>query len=359
MSEDKTNMKLDTCELKDVEIFEAGTWKGMKFTVEDVDRIIENFRAGVLEPYVNIDHSPEATAEFKEAFKAQSLGFVSDLRRNGKKLVADFKQVPRLLGELIQAGPLKKKSVELWKSFKSASGQLFDNVLEAVTFTGKVPAVNTLSEYVALFKQEGVQGKGEGVGEIMSFSNEDYTQETDMENVTIPKAEYDALVQKAKALDELMSKKAGEAEMKCGPEEVGKMKLTIDEQTKLIATLQAQADELTKLKADTAKAEAERFIETHIQEGRVLPKHKDFLVQQYLTFKADEAQFAVFTDELSSRAKVVDLTVKTPAGQNAEGKVELTNDPEDRKSVAEKIDKLMAEGKTYNEAHVAVVGEAP
>ena len=149
--------KLETVNIADVEIFEAGKYNGVEMTDDDIDELILNYKLGVTEPYITINHDDGATNQFKDALKSLSLGFVSDLKKVGKKLIAEFKQVPKTLAGLIQAGALKKKSIEFYKKYVHANGDIFQNVLQGVTFHGAdgSPAVTTLSDFLRLYKNGG------------------------------------------------------------------------------------------------------------------------------------------------------------------------------------------------------------
>jgi hypothetical protein len=153
-----------TKDLMGIEIFSTGVWKGREWIDQDLQDAVQNFRAGILgaEPYITIDHEPEATDEFSKALDGMALGFVKNLYKVGSKLIADFTKVPRVIAELMQAGPLKNKSIELWPDFEASDGTIYHNVLEAVTLTGKIPAVSGLSDVVALFKRgTGIAQKGD------------------------------------------------------------------------------------------------------------------------------------------------------------------------------------------------------
>jgi len=141
------NLKIDCVSLANVEILETGIWNGLKMTDEDLDEMVKNFNDKVIEPFLNLDHDDKFTDKVKQALKVVSLGFVSSLKREGSKLVADFKQVPLKVADLIKSGMLKKRSVEFFSKGFKINGKSFNNVLKAVSFFGAdIPAVNSLSD---------------------------------------------------------------------------------------------------------------------------------------------------------------------------------------------------------------------
>ena len=72
-------LKLETVNLKEIEIFSTGIWKGKDYNEKDIDDFVKNFKEGVAEPYITIDHSDKASAQFKDALQALALGFVEKL----------------------------------------------------------------------------------------------------------------------------------------------------------------------------------------------------------------------------------------------------------------------------------------
>ena len=298
----KSNFELDplwkqTKDVMNVEIFEAGTWKGRTFTENDLQDAVQNFRDGILgaEPYVTIDHDDNATKEFSHALDGMALGFVSNLYKIGKKLIADFTKVPRIIAELIMAGPLKNKSIELWPEFEAADGTIYKNVLEAVTFTGKIPAVAGLSDVVSLFKRE--------TGIVQKDNRRKIKLTTGgkkMSEITIEQSEYTELL-KFKANKEVAE------------DQVLKFKADLDKANKEIENRDKKIVDLEKFKADTQKAnevrehdEAVSFADSLIKKGTITPAHKDLYIDQFKMYKGKGPEmFKAFTDEIEARKPVV------------------------------------------------------
>jgi hypothetical protein len=338
--EQKEILKLDTVNLSGVEIFESGKWKGTEWSESDIDELISNYKSGVIEPYLNINHSDNATDEFKNALKAMSLGFVDNLRREGSKLIADFKQVPKTIGELIEAGALKKKSVEVFKRYYSAAGREYKNVLQAVTFHGAdgVPAVNTLSDFVALYKGESQKECKESNHNIdercEAESYQDSDQEvTRMEQVTIDKAEYDQL-------------KAMEGELQ-------KFKSTVEpELEKLKADKESVENELAEFKAETVKGEAEDYVNAQIEAKKILPASADFYKSQYVQFKNDEKLMAIFKADIENRPEML------PGALTDNGESVVKLDYKDSNELNTMIEKRMSAKKIdFKAARVEIFAE--
>ena len=326
------NDKIDPLETRDLmgmEIFQVGNWKGVPFTEQDLEECVQNFKAGILgsEPYVTIDHSALATKEFQAGLDGMALGFISDLFKMGAgddcKLVANLKKVPRVIFELIQAGALKNKSVELWRKYPAQDGNIYRNVLEAVTLTGKLPAVHNLSDFVALYKSETKADKVKG--EKYSFQSEDKEALTLSEPGHVAGGAEASQKQSFKeskmdgkieiTLDEYKRFLKLETEKQISDEQLMKFKADKDSLAKEKEKIANEKAELVKFKADTearqkanVKAEAEEFVSAQVKHCRILPKYKGMYIEQYLTFKAEgKDKLSLFKEEIRSRKEAVKL----------------------------------------------------
>lgn len=142
-----------------VQIFDAGQWTdsaGNKasFAPSDLDEMVANFVAlsGKVKPFLKLMHlSP---ADHRRVTAAPALGWMTSLRRDGTKLVADFANVPRKVAMLIRAGTYRRISAEIFRQFKDeSSGKIFKNVVSAAGLLGAThPAVNTLDDVFKLFE---------------------------------------------------------------------------------------------------------------------------------------------------------------------------------------------------------------
>ena len=334
-----------TKEVMGIEIFQTGIWKDRNWTDQDLQDAVQNFRNGILgaEPYITIDHEPKATDEFSKALDGMALGFVKNLYKVGKKLVADFTKVPRVIAELMMAGPLKNKSIELWPEFEAADGNIYHNVLEAVTLTGKIPAVSGLSDVVALFKREtGIAQKGDRRKIKLTTGGHK------MSEITIEQSEYTGLL-KFKAQSEVHA------------DEIVKFKAETVNFKKEIEIKDAKIVELEKFKADTAKRDQERehnkavqFAERLITKGKIIPAQKDYYVEQYKMNKAKGPEmFKAFTD-IHEKKEAVVITGEFAARGQADGKGVSKVDGD---RARENFKKESFKGKTqsaYDDLHKAV-----
>ena len=339
--------KLETKQIKNVEILKAGRYKGTDYTEKDLDMFVENFNNKIAEPTLTLDHDENLTDSVSKEFKVAALGYVESLKRVGDKLYADFKQVPKLIAELIEAGPLKQRSVEFFKAFKTSSGTTLKNVLTGVTFFGSgLPAVAGMSDLMELFKEN-----SNGVNNTVNDRSDESVhvkilfQEPKMEKIEISKDEYEKLLAIKKEYDAMKkSEPEGKAKFKDIESELEKFK---DENSSLkseLETAKKASEEFEKFKADSAKKEAEDYIDSQIASKKLLPKFRDFKVAEYLTFKADAEKLVVFKEDIESRADVIPENYQD--GSNGSS-VETFKTNED---VGPAYDKLIKQGKTHDEA---------
>lgn len=321
------DLKIQTAQLRNVEILKAGTWNGHDVTPAALDKMVENFNNQVLEPYLNLDHDDQYTNKVQRALKVVSLGFVSQLKRVGDTLVADFVQVPVKIAELIQAGMLKKRSVEYFPRF-NVNKKLHEYVLKAVSFFGAdIPAVNGLSnDFDVLLKSKDHAIALDADAESITLS---LMEKTNMDKIELLKSEYDALVSAKSESVKLSS------DLEAASAQIVTLKNDLQAANEKLADQEIAISEAAQLKKDieaerkaNLKKEAEAFIDKAVEDGKVLPKFKESMVEDYMAKAADESKIALFKEEIESRGKVINLgETRVPGTKNAGNDIsKLTND---------------------------------
>jgi hypothetical protein len=319
--------KVDVAALKDVEILDAGTWidaSGKRVTIKesDLDEMIGNFKNKIREPILNLDHNKSFTEKVKKALKVVGLGFISNLRRNGSKLIADFKEVPVKLAELIKAGSLKKRSAEFFIKGYQANGKVYNNVLSAVSFFGHdAPAINSLNnDFEVVFDALMQMDDHKIIEDNQEKTKILYKEAIKMDKVELSKDEYQELL-KQKAANEDLSVK-----FKVISDELDKMKSDLK-------GAKEKEDELTNLKADiekdkqaTLKKEAESFVDGAIKDNKIMAKFKDHYVSQYVDFSTDEDKLSMFKEEINSRSIEPKKELELGRDDIDTSKVDLEND---------------------------------
>lgn len=135
----------ETKEMENMEIFEVGEYKNGKYkaTEKRLEEIVENFR----ELKDRIKVPLKLTHDKVEG----AYGWVSNLKKKGKKLFADFKYVPKKVYDLlVNKKAFARPSIELMPEFEGK-----ENVLSGVAFLGsELPEVDSLDDLLDLYSKE-------------------------------------------------------------------------------------------------------------------------------------------------------------------------------------------------------------
>ena len=153
--------KLKTKDINGVEIFAVGTHNGIEYTEADLDDIVEAYASlseGIgYDPPVKLDHDEDQPSPFDDVSEPDggpAFGWLANVRRDGAKLLADFKKVPAKLADLIDAGAYRGRSAEVWHNIK-IDGTTYRRALKAVALLGvKMPAVKNLKDIIKLYNDD-------------------------------------------------------------------------------------------------------------------------------------------------------------------------------------------------------------
>jgi hypothetical protein len=294
--------KIEYGEINNVEIFSTGTWSGSKkiaVTPAMLDQMVHawahlNDKVSGYRPPLKLGHDDaQRFINQNKGSGAPALGWVHNLRRVGNKIVADFKNVPSKLLDLIRQKRYNSVSIELLPSLEF-EGKQFATVLTAVAILGaELPAVKGLKELSATL---GFAGE-----EPVTLSQ----KEEDTNMVTYTQEQHDALVAAA----------VGAAETKFKAEHEGKVaKLDGDLKT---ATARADTAEaaLSQFKSEAETNEITAFIDKAITEGKVMPVEKDGLVAVGKSM-AQGAKVKLGDKETTGLDAFKDMITKRPVAVN-------------------------------------------
>lgn len=135
-------------DIKGAEIFATGKWNGIDFNEKDLDDIVANF-----ESLGEVHHVPLKLGHNKEQKIVDgqpALGWVKRIYRQGQKLLADFKDMPKVIHDAVQRRLYRTVSIELLFNVDH-DGNKYNQVLDAVALLGADhPAVNTLADLQTL-----------------------------------------------------------------------------------------------------------------------------------------------------------------------------------------------------------------
>jgi len=256
----------------DAEIFSVGTWNGDKYTVADLDDIVDNFSKlkGIVKPPVKLGHNEEQMADGNPA-----LGWAAGLKRVGEKLIASLKDVPDIVYRAIKQGLYKRVSSEIFWNYKH-EGNIFKRVLAGVALLGAdIPAVTNLEDLEAYLTQStSNKGSFEKVA-VYSFNLDKDSKITDNDK----KRSKNVMSEEDKRqLTELKAKvDAAESKQKEAEVEAEEAKKTAKEyKDKMDAADKKASKELKK----TRTKEFKLFCEDMVKDGKMLPAQRDVIVAE-------------------------------------------------------------------------------
>ena len=152
------NEQPDVYTIEDVEIFSTGSFlpssgAPMEYTDDDIKKIVDGTNQFIADTGVRpanyIGHLDDT-----ERREAPALGFLSNLRQKGDKVVADLVNVPKRLADAIRTGAYSNRSIELLEDFEEpTNGKSYDYVIQALAWISEMPAVKNLNDLVEVYKQ--------------------------------------------------------------------------------------------------------------------------------------------------------------------------------------------------------------
>ena len=294
-------------ELTDVPIMEEGTWNGHVFTSEDLDDIANNFieLKAELKPYLKLGHNEDQALLKSDGLP--SAGWISELKREGTRLLAKIVNIPKTIFELIKKGAYGRFSSEIYfdavikdKNYKRA--------LKAVALLGAdTPAVTSMPDLLNVY----------------SFS-----------------------------YDKIVNTNEGEKFM----DEIKTEMLTMKSENDLLKDSNVKlADRIAKFEAEKKAEKIQDYLEKKVTEGKIVPAQFDSLKK--LMSEDDVVKFS-FDDKFELLKSFIDNTpVNLELGEKSVNfkKESLTADDE----LHEKVLTFSKENKvSYRDAlHTVIRGE--
>lgn len=338
---------LETRDLVNQELFSAGTWNDEKFTIEDLDGMVEAFAAtkAAINPRVKLGHTPKQLLLQANGYPAA--GWIENVRREGSKLMGDIRRMPRKIFELVQAGGYREKSAEILQNVK-IGGKLYRNVLKAVAILGEeMKGVRNIDDLVALYSDGGGRGKPEGAGDSKTYAfSEKHEEEENMEL----KEATDQLAQTQKDLA------AAKDQLKTFGDENGKLKTDLKAAQDKAAGLEAQVSEFAE-KEKTAAINA--ALDKAITDKKIVPAQRPALFHLLQQAKSiGEKKFSVDGKEQTMEElifSVVGPSVELPTDQQTQAGQRQTDD------LNQKALEYQAkhQGVSYKDALMAVAPDQP
>ena len=277
-----------TRDLEGVEVLREGTWNGVPFPIERLDQMVEAHKAlrGILDPPIKLGHDDNQRLLQKDGYSAA--GWVENLRRVGSRLVADLKQVPAMVADLIEVGAIRKRSSEV-RFQLMAGGQTWPAVLTGLALLGlddKANVVEAVTGLVAIRKQTAgalkVEERDLTPDMVVKLTRRGPTPKPDPDPDPAPNPDPDP--------------------------EIARLKIELTDARTRLLTVEGQI----------GRGQAEALVDGAVREGRLLPRQRDEALKLALR---DEDSFKTF---LETQPKgLVDTSERGSAGRTSAGGVDL------------------------------------
>jgi hypothetical protein len=232
----------ETVDIKGVEIFSGNTTlDGRKCTDKELEGIVAAFNetADVIKPYLKLGHDDKQNLAQKSGMPA--LGWVQNLRKKGRKIVADFMKVPKKVYELIKSGAYRRVSCEIFRNvFVDSKKKRYNRLLKAVSLLGAdTPACENLDDIIALYVPEMYTGlDGEEIEEYEFEIEDNAIKEKKLTLEQIKKLIVNLIKEKEKLWDVAQGKREEERAQReaKGKEINAKISVLEDEMKEIIRT---------------------------------------------------------------------------------------------------------------------------
>lgn len=133
--------EIETVDIKGVELFMAGAKETPEFSVDDLDEMVAAAKKldGEIKPPIFLGHTRH--------HGWPAFGWVSNLRRTGKKLVGDLMSVPQTVAKWIKSGGFRRVSSEIAKNYQSENGDKYKWVFYGLALLGQdIPKLKLLKD---------------------------------------------------------------------------------------------------------------------------------------------------------------------------------------------------------------------
>jgi hypothetical protein len=183
-------------DLKGREIFAVGKWNGMEFSEDDLDDIVDNFQSLGKIHKVPLKFGHNTDQKITDGQPA--IGWVKNVYREGKKLLADFVDMPKVVIDAVKKKLYRTVSVELLFNVDNG-GKKFNHVLDAVALLGAdQPAVNSLADLNELLAtRTSFEGGHRVFFETVNGNNANIETHIDDEDYEMDKKEVNELIASA------------------------------------------------------------------------------------------------------------------------------------------------------------------
>lgn len=323
------NLCPEFAEIKDVEIFESGTYRGKTYTDGHLDEMVNNFN-GKIKTELNETHEPPLVIghdgkQSEVISGTPSVGRVASLKRIGKKLIADFVNVPNEVIEAIKNKAYTKRSASIYFDYKGLGHALRHVAL----LGGELPELKTLKDVASL-----------------SYADDD--PETETVDFLTEEPQKDIIVEPFKGGEEDVDKEI----LKAKDDEIVTLKEKLSKETEASKTLAEEKQVAEAKAAEYAEKARKEEIKTKVSalkaEGKIAPVMEEKLMSFCESLdnvdnfgETEKSQLDYFIEMLNEMPKAIEFGEKVKVDQEkVKGGRDINVDAE---SYAEKNDVSLTE----------------
>lgn len=263
----------------DVPIFKTGNWNGAPVTENDLDEIVRSFAeiGGTIKPYLKLGHDKGQKLLQENGYPAA--GWITNIKRIGNEIRADFKQVPEKIKNLLDLKAYGRISSEIYHNLKSGD-KVYPRVLKsAALLGGDTPAINTLDDFIDLYQEIEIDA------DLIVYDNYEVKPMEDNKDLEMKIKEYELAI---------VEKEAKYAELE-----------------KAHSELSAQLD---NVKMESRKKEVSDFINANVADGKIVPAQ----VECYTELAMSENGFDLVKKIVESMPKIVEFEEKSTAAGSSD-----------------------------------------
>ena len=298
--------------LKNVEIFKAGTYRGIEYKKSALDKMVANFH--FLKAHDIFAHVP-VRADHPSMFGVGDVidkvgGYIADLKRVGTKLVADFRITNQSMWDKIIEGSYVNRSSEIG-TYDDNEGTMYSPVLFGVAWVD-IPAVEGLSPTFAYSKDKNLNIINlNNLNQMGDDQKDVFPAEEISEEIKDEIIEEDSVKETEESEDNLEIKEEEQQE-EIIEEEAPKEEVSKEEATEPVEKEQlskevdlfekAFPNEAAELKKYRQQA-FEEFFTRMVSEGKMLPgqKEKELNFAKSLT----DDQFSIYRELKEEMPKIL------------------------------------------------------
>lgn len=316
--------ELETEDLLNREIFSiADDPNGHHYTEKELEEMVQGFHETkeILKPYLKLGHDEKQKLAQKSGMPA--LGWIENLRKEGKKLIADFIKVPKKLVELIKAGAYRRVSAEIFWNM-DVGEKKYKKLLKAVSLLGAdTPACGDLEDIISLYSAD-----------FQTYTSNaechEYQFETGKDGIL--KEVGKNLKEEKKKMDELETLKKENETLKSQIEDFkGQVAKLTQEKEATVKQVEMVQNELKTKKEEEIKTQVNSIADKLIEEKHLLPAQKEGFcsllfemknapeTKKYKIGEEEKTSEEILTGLLSNSQVVLNTGDKTEIGDVGQG----------------------------------------